>query len=28
VKQDFTKRPVYRHAELERILNPKTIAIV
>jgi acetate---CoA ligase (ADP-forming) len=28
VKQDFTVRPVYRHAELERILNPRTIAIV
>jgi acyl-CoA synthetase (NDP forming) len=29
VKDDFTTmRPVYRHAELERILNPKTIAIV
>jgi acetate---CoA ligase (ADP-forming) len=29
VKDDFTAmRPLYRHAELERILNPKTIAIV
>jgi acyl-CoA synthetase (NDP forming) len=29
VNDDFnTPRPVYRHAELERILNPKTIAIV
>ena len=28
MNQDFTTRPVYRHAELERILNPKTIAIV
>jgi acetate---CoA ligase (ADP-forming) len=29
VKDDFsTLRPVYRHAELERVLNPKTIAIV
>jgi acyl-CoA synthetase (NDP forming) len=29
VKHDLsTMRPVYRHAELERILNPKSIAIV
>jgi acyl-CoA synthetase (NDP forming) len=29
VTDDFTPmRPVYRHAELERILNPQTIAIV